>query len=235
MSGTVGDLVFEQRAGGPVVKARRAAPPRRTAGQLESERRLALLSLAWHALDGASFAAWRRFAEGEAVRNPASGARVVPNPYNLFSKYAGKARQVDPSASLEGFRPPATPFGGDAVVITVSLPSGRGSGGVESLAEGGSTPSLPSPRGEGSLLAFSADRANAEGVVTELLAQPLVNARRRVYGDRYVSRGFVAFDGPGTVEAPCEAGAHALAYRFVRAATGQETALFELGVVEVGA
>ena len=69
--------------------------------------------------------------------------------------------------------------------------------------------------------------------MTELLTQSLVNARRRVYRDRYVSRGFVAFEGPGTAEVPCAAGVWACAYRFVRPATGQETALFELGVVTV--
>ena len=224
MSGVVGDLLFEQRAGGTVAKARPTAPPRRTEGSKAGERRLVWLSAAWNALDEGSFQAWRRFAEASAVRNPATGAWVVPNPYNLFCKYAGRVRQIDPGASLEGFRPPEGPFGGDSLGLTVST-------AFRPLPQ---PPLQDEPLGE-EALRFSADRANAEGVVTELLTQPLVNARRRVYPDRYVSRGFVAFAGPETMEVPCEPGAYACAFRFVRAATGQATAIFELGVVEVRA
>ena len=136
MSGTVGDLVLEGRSGGIVAKARATAPPRRSEATKAGERRMARLSLAWHALDGESFAAWRTLAEDSAVRNPATGAWTVPNPYNLFCKYAGKVRQVDPEASLEGFRPPGTPFGGDAVglVAQASLPAGAEFAGTENTA-----------------------------------------------------------------------------------------------------
>ena len=80
---------------------------------------------------------------------------------------------------------------------------------------------------------FSSSGANAEGVVTELLIQPLANARRAAYKDKYSSRGFVAFAGAESVEVPCKPGAYALAFRFVRPGTGQETILYELGVVVV--
>ena len=224
MSGTIGDLQLENRAGGTVAKARSTTPPRRTEATKTGERRVRWLAYAWHALDTASFEAWKTLAWESAVRNPATGAWVVPNPYNLFCKYGGRVRQVDPAASLAGFRPPETPFGGDGVGVTVSPSSGP-------------LPLPPlqnEPFGEG-VLRFRLDAANAPGVVTELMTQPLVNARRRVYGDRYVSRGFFAFGGPGEVAIPCEVGAHACGYRFVRKATGQATAIFELGVVEVGA
>ena len=223
MSGTIGDLQLEQRAGGTVAKARATRPPRRTPGMMEGERRVQWLAYAWRTLDTASFEAWRAFSEAASVRNPATGAYVTPNPYNLFCKYAGRVRQVDPSASLVGFRPPVGPFGGDGVGVTVSPSSGP-------------LPLPPlqnEPFGEG-VLRFCLNAANSPGVVTELMTQPLVNARRRVYGDRYVSRGFFLFEGAAEVEIPCEIGAHACGYRFVRAATGQATAIFALGVVEVG-
>ena len=234
MSGVVGDLLFEQRAGGTVAKARPTAPPRRTEGSKAGERRLVWLSAAWNALDEERFRAWRRFAEASAVRNPATAAWVVPNPYNLFCKYAGRVRQVDPLASLEGFVPPEGPFGGDGVTVRVEGGGARADGAASALRDA-LDPTPPPPQGEGiPTITFSVGSANAEGVVTEIMTQPLVNARRRVYADRYVSRGFVAFAGAESVEVPCEPGAHACGFRFVRAATGQATAIFELGVVEVG-
>ena len=222
MSGTIGGLQLEQRAGGTVAKARATTPPRRTKAMKDGERRVERLAVAWNALDTESFEAWKAFAWDSAVRNNLTGAHVVPNPYNLFCRYAGRVRQVDPAAPLVGFRPPEGPFGGDGVGVTVSPSSGP-------------LPLPPlqnEPFGEG-VLRFRLDAANSPGVVTELMTQPLVNARRRVYGDRYVSRGFWAFEGAAEVEIPCEVGAWACGYRFVRAATGQATAIFALGVVEV--
>ena len=66
------------------------------------------------------------------------------------------------------------------------------------------------------------------------MAQPLVNARRRVYTDKYASQGFTAFAGADELEVPLARGAWAIAYRFVLAGSGQTTGLVELGVVRVG-
>ena len=88
------------------------------------------------------------------------------------------------------------------------------------------------PLGEG-VVTLVASGANAPGVVTEILAQGLVNARRAVYKDKYVSQGFTAFAGADEVEVPLEVGAWAISYRFVERATGQMTGLVELGVVTV--
>ena len=144
---------------------------------------------------------------------------------------------------------------GDAMSRLASGPRGMGGGATNQCVATDPTPSTweatpgdspeavlssppsadPPPQGEGtSNVTFVASGANAPGVVTELLVQPLVNAYRRSYADKYAGAGFHAFPAAGTVEVPVRAGAVAVAYRFVLAATGQETALVELGTFVVG-
>lgn len=86
--------------------------------------------------------------------------------------------------------------------------------------------------GEG--VRFAASGPNAEGVLTELLAQKLPSLHRKPAAKEYRTRGFVAF-APGrlTADLPLGKGAWALAVRFVRASSGQETAVVPLGKVVV--
>lgn len=221
LSGSIGDLTIVQRPGGPIARAKVYRRTVRTPGQVASARRLTFVSQAWHALDDAAFEAWGEYARTQSWRNPGTGAIVTPRAYNLFAGLATKARQVNPSLPLAGFLPPARPFLGDGVTVVAqaSRPANPEPAGAEAGATSGG-------------LRFSADRANAPGVVTELLIQPLENARRKAYRDKYASRGFVAFDG-APVEVAVAPGAYACAYRFVRPETGQETALVELGVAVV--
>ncbi|RYG26564.1 hypothetical protein EON82_02830 [bacterium] len=245
LRGALGDMVIVQRPDGPIVRRRVVTRRETTPAQRENERRMALVSQAWQALDDATYGAWLEYAETQAYRNPSTGAIVRPRAYNLFVGLASKARQVDSSLSLVGFMPPAQAFAGDGVIVAVAQASLPAKTDV-STTEASTTLGLADFRAEGSVFAgteacttlgvltFSADRANAPGVVTELLIQPLANRRRAVYKDKYVSRGFFAF-APGSLEATveCPPGAYACAIRFVRAATGQETAIVALGVVEV--
>lgn len=99
--------------------------------------------------------------------------------------------------------PPSEAFLGDSVEVSIAAVAG----GVE----------------------FTASTANGDGVVTELLLQPLASRHRRTYLRQYRSQRFVAFSAGETVLVPCSPGWVACAIRFVRAATGQETALAELG------
>ncbi len=79
---------------------------------------------------------------------------------------------------------------------------------------------------------FTASAANAPGVLTELLLQPLPSPNRTPERRAYRTRAFVAFT-PENLSAtvPTGPGAYAAAYRFVDAATGQTTALVTLGTV----
>ena len=127
--------------------------------------------------------------------------------YNAFLSLAGRRLQVAPEEAVS-LLPPTVPFGGDAARIVVS-------------------------GGQGAAI-FVSDRANSEGVVTELASQPLKSASRLPGAGKYVARGFVSFED-GALEAaiPLRKGAHALAVRFVERATGRATATFPLGIVVV--
>jgi hypothetical protein len=83
-------------------------------------------------------------------------------------------------------------------------------------------------------IVFTADAANREGVLTELLLQPLASQHRRTYARRYRTQASVAYTGT-TLDAtvPCGPGWYAAAVRFVEASTGRTTAEIELGVVRV--
>lgn len=150
------------------------------------------------------------FQEAEAwrefARRLAPSALVrAPQPVNVFKTLATRVLAVDPGAAIPSL-PPSAPFGGDAVRVTIEA------------VQGG--------------IAFVPDGSNATGVVTELLVQTLTSPHRAAYPERYRSRGFVAFGGsPAAVQTG--AGWHAVAVRFVHAATGQATPLLELGRVRV--
>ena len=223
ISGPLGGTSIVQRPDGPVVRARVYRPRKPTPPQAAAGARLGVVGEAWRSLDDATFEAWRAFARASAWRNPATGAVVVPQPYRLFVAHATKARQVDPALDLGGFMPPAQPFLGDSVrvVAQASPPTKAPFAGTEARATSG-------------VVTLVASGANAPGVVTEVLAQSLVNARRAIYLDKYASQGFTAFAGADEVEIPLGRGAWALAYRFVERATGQATELVALGVATVG-
>ena len=78
-----------------------------------------------------------------------------------------------------------------------------------------------------------ADRANAPGVVTEVLLQPLLSVHRRTYLSRYRTAGFFAFEAGVPIVIPTSARVCAVAVRFVCEATGQAGAVMELGIVGV--
>lgn len=122
---------------------------------------------------------------------------------HVFTQLAIRFLMVSPTAEIP-LDPPTLPFSGDGLTFSVE----RVSGGLRV------TPSQP----------------NTTGVVTEILLQPLASVHRRTYLSRYRSAAFHSFDGSAVV-VPCPESVVAVAVRFVRVATGQATALMELGVM----
>ncbi len=105
--------------------------------------------------------------------------------------------------------PPAAPFAGDAVAVAATAAPGA--------------------------LVYSPDRANAAGIVTELLGVRvrswLANPRDRDFR----ALGQAAFSGAGAaVSVPVKSGRYATAVRFVRVASGQSSSVLRLGVLGVG-
>ena len=192
---------------GMVVRRKPRRRAERTPGQLAQEARVRQVGALWRTVDVAGARAWRRYAEGLEADLPAAERRPM-TAYNAFLSLAARRLQVAPGEAVP-ILPPSVPFGGDAARIVVL--------------------------GEAGVARFVSDRANAEGVVTELASQPLRSATRLPEAGKYAARGFVAFGNEGLEAAiPLRKGAHALAVRFVERATGRATATFPLGIVVVG-
>ncbi|MCW5937183.1 MAG: hypothetical protein KIT11_07750 [Fimbriimonadaceae bacterium] len=207
LHGSAGSATFVRTPYGVVLKERSVPHDPQTAAQRASRDRLRRVGRAWRALTLDQAAAWRAYAQelAEAAGGQDSGPRATAQ--LLFSKLGVKVLQVDPGAAVPVL-PPTKPFLGDGLGLSVGAVAGG--------------------------LRFTADAANSPGVVTELLLQPLASVHRNAYPARYRSQGFVAFPAPGgSQELALPRGIYAVAYRFVRSATGQETPLAGLGVFEV--
>lgn len=153
--------------------------------------------------------AWRNLTLAQAEswadyanREAGSSSSNRARPNLIFTALSLKFLQMNPGAELP-LDPPDSPFMGDAVRFSVS-------------AVGGSVELTP-------------DRSNSDGVVTEVLLQPLLSAHRRTYLSRYRSAGFVTFKGGVPEQFGVDSRFCAVAVRFVCAPTGQSTALVELG------
>ena len=104
--------------------------------------------------------------------------------------------------------PPNAPFGGDAVIVTAS--------------------------GTSTGVRYTSDRANATGVVTELLAARVVSALAAPRDRDYRVVGRYEFTTVGeSVDVPLNRGRYAVAVRFVLASTGQATEVLRSGVVSI--
>ena len=163
---------------------------------------------AWAGLSLEADARWKDYALGMAAPSPRTGLSVAPRADNVFGALYSRMLLVDPLA-VPPQSPPTGAFFGDTIGVNVA-------GGAAHAT-------------------FGATGANAPGVVTELLLQPLENAKRRRYLEKYRHAGLAAFaSGSLAQEVPLAPGWYAAAYRFVKAATGQATALAEIGVFRVG-
>ena len=226
LSGSSGNATFVRTSRGTVVRdrttPRESDSPAMRAARLTRGR----AASAWKDLEPETVARWTAWARGIGMQ-----------PNNAFTNLYQVLLRLDPEALLPLF-PPARPFFGDVIEVEASLPLGRGRGGVECRgeegreAEGVTTPTLPSPKGEEPpSVGFVSSGANAAGVVTELLVQPLASRHRRTYLERYRHAAYVRFEGAETVAVPAAEGWVALAYRFVSEGTGEVTAIAELGVL----
>lgn len=226
--GRVGDLVYlPQPNGRAIVRRMPEKPPRQSALQAVAAGRVVEVAAAWKDLTLDEGEAWNRWGAAEGLRG-----------YNVFLGLSTKRLQLFPDEPLPRL-PPTSAFLGDGIVVVAQAsvpakadllkgsPEKKGTDGNQGFAgtEAGAT-----EEGEAIGVRFSASGPNAAGVVTELLVQKLKSLHRKPSLKEYKSRGFVGF-APGALEAdvPCAPGAYACAIRFVRAETGQETALVPIG------
>lgn len=206
-SGRLDNVVYVVRDGEVFATARPTRRAGSTTPEIDAQQRLILANVLWAQLSDADRAAWRAYATGQASENPVTGVRRTPRADNVFRGLAAKYLQIHGGA-VAPTTPPTGAFLGDGIAVTVQV----GSGMIDFIASG----------------------PNSGGIETECLLQRL---GRRYYTPQvrdYRTASFAAF-APGALSAsiPADPGAYACAVRFVRVATGQESALIEIGAVEL--
>jgi hypothetical protein len=230
LSGKIDDAVLVQSRYGTIVRSMPEKGAPRSPLQTQSEARMAAASRAFGELTREEGQAWAAFGQTLAEAHPKTGRIVGLSAQQAFNRLANKLLQIDAQAVLPRV-PPTEPFFGDGVRVTVDAPPPSPSPSPVESSNGSNT----IPRGDEEGILFSADAANREGVLTELLLQPLASQHRRTYLQRYRTKAFVHFAGTELqATIPCDAGWYAAAIRFVEAATGRSTAEIELGVLKVG-
>ncbi len=206
LSGKAGRVVFSQTRYGVVVRTRVTGRNPRTPAQTAARNRLTQATGAFRDMDPADAALWREYAAGLTRRDPRTGAETHPSAVAAFTGLATKFLQINPGGAIPR-TPPPTAFAGDTLALTADGGAGR--------------------------VTFTAPRANAPGAKTELLLQALVSRNRTPQPHRYRSQAFVAFGTALTAAVTVTPGWYVPAYRFVNAATGQESGLIILPTVQV--
>ncbi|MBX7132741.1 MAG: hypothetical protein K1X67_08710 [Fimbriimonadaceae bacterium] len=205
LKGASGNAVYVRSPYGTILRNRPMVWNEPSEKQIEARQRMASAGRAWSALTLTQAAAWKQYAAQQIQSTPRTDETPPPSTQNVFVRLALKVLHVDPTAPIPA-NPPTTAFLGDAVTLDVTAEPGA--------------------------IRFTPSEPNAPGIITELLLQPLKSVHRRTYLSKYRTAAFVAF-GSGPHDLAVKPGVYAVAYCFVRAETGQETGIAELGTVVV--
>jgi len=203
LRGKDGNVVISMSRTGLILRPRVKAANPRTAPQKSVRANLTKAAESFRALPTNQITAWQAYAQAIVRKNSISGHSYSPTAIDVYVGLISKLLQVNPSSALP-MNPPSAPFLGDTITVTAAASTGK--------------------------ITFTASAANAAGVTTEVLIQPLKSKNRKPYEQNYRSQGFKAFAaGSLTKEVTVGAGYYAAAYRFVNTSTGQETELIPLG------
>lgn len=207
-SGKLGNIVFGKAKGGyAVARDKGVTTNPKTAAQLSVRAAQTKSSQIYKNMTTAQVQAWTNYAATLPQVSKKSGIKRKVSAINAFCALADKFLQVNPAGTVP-LTPPTTAFTGDNITLTAT--AGTGS------------------------ITFTASAANAVGVKTELLLQPLKGKNRTPVAKGYRTKAFVAFvSGTLTSVQTVPTGYYAAGYRFVSIATGQETAIAPIGVQTV--
>lgn len=207
LSGKSGNTVFRKTKSGTVVSDHVIPDNPNTLAQQGVRNNFSRATTNFSNLTDAQVAAWNEYA-GHFTHRTKGGKLRAKQGINVYAGLVSKMLQVNSGATLPT-APPDSAFTGDSITIT-----------AESESPG--------------IVTFTAGAANAAGITTELLLQPLRNSHRHPQLNAYRTKAFFTFTG-GTLtkNVTVPAGYYAAAYRFVKTSTGQETGLFTLPVTQV--
>lgn len=206
LSGKAGNAVFHRSKEGIILGPRVKGRNPNTPAQQLVRAALTKATRDWKNFDTATVQNWERYAQALTFHTNSSGKAYNPPGINAYVELASKFYQVNPSGTAPS-DPPAAAFEGDSITFTVAADTGK--------------------------VTFTASGANAAGVTTEFLLQPLKSANRKPQSNGYRGKGFHAFVA-GTLSWDIEvpSGYYAAGYRFVKTATGQASAPVLLGEVQ---
>lgn len=207
-SGTSGSVVFVRlRDGSTRVRERGTPHNPNTLAQAHIRELMRRANAYFRDLSPEEMAAWKSYAERLADEAWAERRIMQVNPLNTYRALALKFLQVN-GVTEPPRLPPAVAFVGDSVSLSASAEPGR--------------------------VHFTASHANAPGMVTELMSQPLRLSISNPDPNKYRHGAFVAFT-PGTLQAdlPAARGWLSPAYRFVLTATGQVSMTANITAIKI--
>lgn len=210
LRGKDGNVVIAKGRTGLALRPFKRGRNPKTSAQTSVRGNFTKAASTWKTYPSSVVSAWASFALTITKTNPITGVTYNPTAFNEYMALACKFLQINPAGTIPN-SPPAGAFIGDSLTILATAPATTG------------------------VIRFTASAANAANVKTEFLVQPLKTATRTPQAKNLRSKGFFAFvAGTLTKDIPLANGAYSVAYRFVNANTGQETAPFVLaGVLNV--
>lgn len=205
LSGKSGNTVFVRTKSGTVVRDHVIPTNPNTGAQEFVRGNLRNASQTFRGMTTNQVKTWNQYASNFRTRSR-GGRLKAKNGINVFCALAAKFLQVNPGGTIP-LTPPTTVFLGDN--ITLSVTAGTGT------------------------LTFTPSGNNSANVKTEILLQPLASANRKPQKGAYRSQGFYTMNplSPTVINVP--SGHYAVAYRFVKTTTGQDTPLVYLPVQTV--
>lgn len=206
-SGKMGTVVWTEARNGHTARVWRRVRNPSTAAQTVVRGYLARAARTFSGMTAEQAAAWKAYGQSITLHNPINGQSYHPSGIDIFVALTTKFLQVSPNGTIP-MTPPTSDFTGDSITVAATV--------------------------SGSNIVFTASGANTIGVTTEVLIQrlPALNVVPNPKG--YRSAGFKVFVGGSlTQNVPVTAGHYAVAYRFVRVATGQATPLVVLPISTV--
>lgn len=208
LSGKDGSVVIARGRNGSVLRPRITPKNPKTAAQVNVRANLTKASQTFKGFNSTQLSNWNNYAGTLTRKDPVTGQTYHPTAISVFVEYTTKFLQANAGGTIP-LTPPTTAFTGDDVLVTVSAGPGK--------------------------VTFTANKANAANVTTELLLQPLASPNVKPQSKQYRSKAFFQFvSGTLTKDVAVPAGYWAAGYRFVNKNTGQETEIIPLTVNLVG-
>ncbi len=204
LRGKAGNAVFQKTRDGLMVRTRVQGTNPNTPAQQAVRAAFTKATQTFRGFSSTQVGAWTLYGTTITKHNPVTGKAYNPTGINIFIELSSKFLQVAPAGTIPT-TPPTSPFTGDSIAVTATAGTGK--------------------------VTFTASSANATGVTTELLLQPLKSPNRKPSAKAYKSKGFFPFvAGTLTHDVTVPVGYYAAGYRFVKTATGQMTDILPLPV-----